>query len=74
MEIPRELNGIVFRKALEDDVKYINSKTEKKITADEIVVITSDNKDYYIVASLISIIENDLSFVELPIHCFMHGV
>ena len=74
MEIQSELNGIIFRKALEDDVRYINSKIKERITADNIVVITSGNKEYYIVASAISIIENDLSFVELPIHCFLHGV
>ena len=30
MEIQSELNGIIFRKALEDDVRYINSKIKKK--------------------------------------------
>ena len=66
MEIPSELNGIRFRRANADD--------EKHITQDKIVVIVSEDKEYYIVASVISINENDLSFVDLPIHCFLHGV
>lgn len=74
MEIPSELNGIRFRRANADDVSYINSKIEKHITQDKIVVIVSEDKEYYIVASVISINENDLSFVDLPIHCFLHGV
>ena len=74
MEIPSELNGIKFRRAIADDVSYINSKIEKEITQDKIVVIISEDKEYYIVASVISINENDLSFVELPIHCFLHSV
>lgn len=74
MEIPKKLNGIVFRSALADDVKYINSKIGKKVTEDEIVVIISEEREYYIVASVISIIENELSLFELPIHCFMHDV
>ncbi len=74
MEIPSELNGIRFRRANADDVTYIKSKIKKYITQDEIVVIVSEDKEYYIVASVISINENDLSFVELPIHCFLHGI
>ena len=74
MEIPSELNGIRFRRANADDVSYINSKIKKYIIQDNIVVIISEEKEYYIVASVISINENDLSFVELPIHCFLHGI
>ncbi len=74
MEIPSELNGIRFRRANADDVTYVKSKIKKYITQDEIVVIVSEDKEYYIVASVISINENDLSFVELPIHCFLHGI
>ena len=74
MEIPSELNGIRFRRANADDVSYINSKIKKHIIQDNIVVIISEEKEYYIVASVISINENDLSFVELPIHCFLHGI
>lgn len=73
LEIPKELNGIKFRRAHADDVIYIESKIKKEITEDNIVVIISGDKEYYIVASVISIIENDLSLFELPIHCFLHG-
>ena len=72
MEIPRNLNGIIFRKPNDDDVKYLNTKIEKEITEDKIVVIISNEKEYYVVASVISVIENDLSYMELPVHCFLH--
>lgn len=72
MEIPMDLNGIIFRKPNDDDVKYINSKIEKEITEDEIIVIISNAKEYYVVASVISVLKNDLSYMELPIHCFLH--
>jgi len=71
MEIPRDLEGITFRRPNEDDVKYLNSKTQKEITEDEIVVIISNSKEYYVVASVISVLENDLSYMELPIHCYL---
>lgn len=72
MEIPSVLDGITFRRPNDDDVSYINSKYQNEITEDEIVVIISNKKEYYIIASVISIIENQLSYMELPIQCFLH--
>ena len=40
MEIPRNLNGIIFRKPNDDDVKYLNTKIEKEITEDKIVLFS----------------------------------
>ena len=74
MEIPSELNGIRFRRANENDIRYLKSKKISDITEDEVVVIISNGTEYFVVASLISILENDLSYMELPIHCFLHSV
>ncbi len=73
MEIPSELKGIRFRRANENDIRYLKSKLSD-ITEDEVVVIISNGTEYFVVASLISILENDLSYMELPIHCFLHSV
>ena len=51
--------------------KFKNRKRDY-ITEDEIIVIISNAKEYYIVASVISVLKNDLSYMELPIHCFLH--
>ena len=73
MELPWRMDGICFRKPNSKDVEYLNTRIDDRVTEDEIIVIQSGEKEYYVVASVISVIENDLSFVELPIHCFVHG-
>ena len=73
LEVPKYFSGISFRHPTDEDVLYLNTKTEKEITKDEIVVIESNGKVYYVVASVISVIESDLQRMELPIHCFLSG-
>ncbi len=74
IEIPRALNGIIFIRPNEEDIRYLESKDIKEFTEDEVVVIMSNKKKYYVVASEISIIESDLLYMELPIHCFLHNI
>lgn len=72
IEIPRDLNGVIFRRPNADDVRYINSKVEKEISEDKIIVILSNKKKYYVAASIISVIKHNLMDMELPIHCFLY--
>lgn len=74
MEIPSDLNGIIFIRPSEEDIRYLKSKNIKEFTEDDVLVIMSNKKKYYIVASVISIIESDLSYMELPIHCFLQNI
>ena len=70
--IPCELNGINFRKGNKDDYNYLKTKVLENFDEDEITVIISEGKEYYIIASVIQVEENDLDLLKLPISNFLH--
>ena len=70
MEIPSELNGIRFRRANADDVSYINSKIEKHITRDKIVVIVSEDEGVWDDSSCFYQIEQEWKYAVLSC-CFV---
>lgn len=72
IEIPCVINGINFRKGNKEDYYYLKTKILKNFDEDEIVVIISEGKEYYIVASVIMVEENDLDLMKLPIDISLH--
>ena len=50
---------------------YLSQKLGKDIPVKKIVVLISEGKRYYIVASIIEIMENDLDYGVLPIYAFL---
>lgn len=66
IELPSDLFDLRIEEAAEEDVLYLEEKFGKNIERDNITVLVSDEKKYYIVASLTKVMENDLSFDELP--------
>lgn len=63
-EIPMEMKGVEILEATQEDIDYITQKigyTNKKV-----IVLISEKHKYFVVASIIKIIENDLSMFELP--------
>lgn len=58
-------------KATEEDMMYLEQKLGKNIPAKKIVVLVSEGKRYYIVTSIIKIMENDLDYGVLPIYTFI---
>lgn len=71
IEIPCLLQELQIDKATEEDMMYLEQKLGKNIPAKKIVVLVSEGKRYYIVASIIKIMENDLDYGVLPIYTFI---
>lgn len=71
IEMPCILQELWIDKATQDDVAYLRQKCNKDITVERIVVFVSEGRRYYVVASIIKIMENDLDFATLPIYAFI---
>lgn len=72
-DIPCRINGLSFKKPSSEDIAYLCDKTDVSVSEENVIVIVSNGKTYYIVASVISVSENTLSEMELPIHSFLHS-
>lgn len=71
IEIPWLFQGLQIDKATEKDVMYLSQKLGKDIPEKKIVVLVSEGRRYYVVASIIKIMENDLDYGVLPIYAFL---
>lgn len=71
IEIPTIMTELCISNATMEDVTYLTEKLGKNISTEKIIVLISEGRKYYIVASIIKILENDLDFVELPIYSFI---
>ena len=64
IELPVKINNIIILEPQQEDIDYIVKRignTEKVIT-----VLLSDNRKFYVVSSIVKIIENDLGMFDLP--------
>lgn len=68
LEIPFQFDGLRITEATKEDVDYICLKLGKSVPGERVIVLISENKKYYIVASVFKILENDLNEDELPIY------
>lgn len=71
IEMPWLLRGLQIDEATEEDATYLSQKLDKDIPLEKIVVLVSEGKRYYVVASIIKIMENDLDYGVLPIYAFL---
>lgn len=71
IEMPCILEGLQIEAATEEDVIYLSQKLSKDISMNNIVVLISEGKRYYVVASIIKIMENDLDYGVLPIYALL---
>lgn len=71
IEVPSILTNLHIDKATKEDVEYLSKKIENDITIEDIKVMISEKHRYYIVASVMKIMENDLELFELPFYTFM---
>ena len=71
IEMPCILQDLQIDYANEEDYFYLSRKLEKDISIEKIIVLVSGKKRYYIVASVIKFLENDLDYGVLPIHAFL---
>lgn len=71
IEMPCILQGLQIDEPTKEDRVYLSQKLDKDIPIKKIVVLVSEGKRYYIVASIIKIMENDLDYGILPIYAFL---
>lgn len=71
IEMPCLLQGLQIKDATEENCIYLSQKLGKDIPMKKIIVLVSGGKRYYIVASIIKFMENDLDYGVLPIHAFL---
>lgn len=71
IEMPCLFQGLQIDKATEEDAVYLSQKLDKDISVEKIVVLISEGKRYYVIASIIKIMENNLDYGVLPIRAFL---
>lgn len=71
IEMPCILHGLQIDEPTKEDRVYLSQKLDKDIPIKKIVVLVSEGKRYYVVASIIKIMENDLDYGILPIYAFL---
>ena len=66
VELPRFLPKMVVGKSNNTDLHYISSKLDKSIDLSKVFVLLSEQKRFYVVASIMKIDENEFDMFELP--------
>lgn len=66
IDLPRNLNNLRIEEAVEEDVLYIKEKTGKDVEREKIIILSSNDKRYFVVAFRVKVDENDLDMFELP--------
>jgi len=72
-DMPCRINGLIFKKPSPEDITYLCDKTNVSVSEENVIVLVSEEKKHYIIASVIAVFENTLSEMELPIHNFLHS-
>ncbi len=73
IEIPWIFYGLKIDQATEEDALYLCKRLAKDIPLEKIVVFITEERRYYVVASIIEILENDLDYGVLPIYAFLEN-
>ncbi len=71
IEIPWLFRGLMIESGKQEDVAYLSQKLGEEIPAEKIIVMISEGKRFYVVASIIRIMENELDYGVLPIYAFL---
>lgn len=71
IELPIFFDSLKLKRASAIDLVYLKRKCGHAVNRDNVLVLVSNNRKYYIVASLFSVVENELEATEMPLHCFI---
>lgn len=71
IEIPCILHNLQIKDAIDEDCIYLSEKLGKDISPNKVIVLISEGKKFYIVASIVKVMENDLDYGVLPIYAFL---
>lgn len=74
IEIPTKLSELKLENANETDIVYLTEKTGNVVRSQDVIVLFSGERRFYIIASIVKVMENTLETNELPIMTFMKGV
>jgi len=73
IEVPAILAELKLEDANEQDVIYLRNRIGKEIPLRDILVMVSEGRKYYIVASVCKMLETSLERMEVPVSIFMKG-
>lgn len=71
IEVPSVMQDLNINLGTHEDAEYLSNKLGMNIPRENITVLNCDNRKFYIVSSVIKIMENDLSALELPFFTFI---
>lgn len=66
VELPRNIPDLKIEEPKDEDILYIKEKVNKPVKLEDITILSSNDKRYLVVASIMKIIENELDMFELP--------
>lgn len=66
VELPYILKNLKIEEATNEDLLYIKGKIDKGVRLENIIVLSSNDKRYFVVAFKIKVVENELDMFELP--------
>lgn len=66
VELPYILSNLIIEEAKAEDVLYIKEKINKDIKPENITVLSSNDKRYFVVAFRMKVVENELDMFEMP--------
>lgn len=74
-EVPYIFRGLEIKSANKDDIVYIRHKMNQSILPEQIMVLLSEGRRYYIVADDFQVYTSNLDYSEMPIsQCLVSGL
>lgn len=74
IEMPTILSELKLINANAADIVYLTEKTGKSVRPQNVIVLLLGERRFYIIASIVKVMENSLETNELPIMTFMKGI
>jgi hypothetical protein len=66
IELHRNLPNLIIEEPTDSDILYVKEKINKSVNIENIIILSSNDKRYLVVASIMKIVENELDMFELP--------
>lgn len=66
VELPRNISNLKIEDPSFDDVLYVKGKIDMPVKLEDITILRANDRRYFVVASGMKIVENELDLGELP--------
>lgn len=70
VDLPRNLPNLIIEEPTDNDIIHVKKKISKPVNSENIIILSSNDKRYLVVASIMKIAENELDMFELPFSNF----